>query len=59
MDSVQQSRRDARAAPTPLNQEAPMTHLLRTATALLLVAAGAAHAQDSTLGRNLAATCSN
>ena len=36
-----------------------MTHLLRTATALLLVAAGAAHAQDATLGRNLAATCSN
>ena len=36
-----------------------MTHLLRVATATLLALAGASHAQDANLGRNLAATCAN
>ena len=36
-----------------------MTHLLRMAMALSLAGAGAAHAQDANLGRNLAATCAN
>ena len=36
-----------------------MIHLLRTAAALWLAAAGAAQAQDANLGRNLAATCAN
>jgi len=36
-----------------------MTRSLRIATAALLACAGAAHAQDANLGRNLAATCAN
>jgi cytochrome subunit of sulfide dehydrogenase len=36
-----------------------MTHLLRVTAATLLALAGASHAQDANLGRNLAATCAN
>ena len=36
-----------------------MTHPLRTSAAMLLALAGASHAQDANLGRNLAATCAN